>query len=68
MRFPLICLKRRYLHLLMKTWHLLRKSRQLDDQVDNYYAETYKKITEYLRATSRRNNTARTIIIRQSLS
>ena len=39
----------------------------LDDQVDNYYAETYKKITEYLRTTSRGNNTARPIIIHQSL-
>ena len=46
---------------------LAKEVAALDDKVDNYYAETYKKITEYLRETSRRNNTARPIIIHQPL-
>ena len=29
---------------------LAKEVAELDDQVDDYYAETYKEITEYLRA------------------
>ena len=44
---------------------LAREAGELDDTVDNYHDETYKKITDYLRTHPEETNTTCTIIIHQ---
>ena len=47
--FPLKMLQMAVSAFIEENITIAKEVAALDDQVDNYYAETYKKITEYLR-------------------